>query len=179
MRTCLLACLAALVLGAVPVSAPAAAPAGTAAKKCKPGFKKVTVKRNGKKRTVCKRKQAAAPAGPTVGEVEAMVRDVHQARHESWQTPEDVVVTFEQPTRILPMRKYDPYEADPLNAGGPVPAWPVLMWVKVVNNGDTTYDGCLGHLNSFFPFDNLVMVFRGASGEWTFLTSTDDDGECG
>ena len=116
-----------------------------------------------------------------MAEIEAIIRGIHQGRHESWLDPESMEVTL----READQGEYDPYAADPLNAGGPVPAWPVLAYVKVVNHrddtpaDDTNYDGCLGHLNSWWPHDTLIMFFRGDSGEWTYLTSTDDRKECG
>ena len=185
-----------LAAGALLVATPAAHSAGSASqapaaqaaakKKCKKGYKRVTVKKAGKTKKVCrKKKKAAGPAGPSVAEVESIIRGIEQAGHETWLGPESMEVTFEQPTKILPMRQYDPYAADPLDASGPVPAWPVLAWVKTVNHrddtpeDDTTFGGCLGHQNDWWPYDSLFMFFRGDSGEWTYLTSTDDDGECG
>lgn len=170
---------AAQAAGAVPAAASA-----KKKKKCRAGFKRATVRKQGRKRVVCRRKRPR-PAGPSVAQVESIIRGHQQSYHETWLGPESIEVTFERPTRVLPMRMYDPYAADPLSAAGPVPAWPVLAWVKSVNHrddtpeDDTDYAGCLGHLNSWWPYDTLYMFFRGHSGEWTFLTSSDEDGECG
>ena len=181
----------ALLVVALLVAAPVASastPASSAAKKkCKAGYTLKTVKKNGKKRKVCKKKKTrrTGPAGPSVAEVESIIRGIAQAGHETWLGPESMEVSFEKPTKVLPMRMYNPYEADPLTATGEVQAWPVLAWTKIVNHrddtpaDDTSYGGCLGHLNSWWPYDSLYMFFRGQSGEWTFLTSTDDAKECG
>lgn len=183
----LLAAFALLVAAAPAAGAAGAAgttPSASVSKKCKKGYKRVTVKKDGKKRRVCRRKKAQ-PSGPSVAEVEKIIREQHQARHETWLGPESIEVVFERPTKILSMRKYDPYAADPLNAAGAVPAWPVTAWIKVVNHRDATpeddtdYDGCLGHRNSWWPYDTLYMFFRGYSGEWTYFTSSDERGECG
>jgi hypothetical protein len=191
----LVALLAFGVLSAPAQAAGGDAPTATAAakKKCKKGTKAVKVRSKGKTRTVCRKpksrkpaaKAPAGPAGPSVAEVEAIIRGQAQAGHETWLGPESIAVTFERPTQVMPMVMYNPYEADPLTATGKVEAWPVRAWTKIVNNKDTTpdddtkYGGCLAHLNSFFPYDSLYMFFRGQSGEWTFLTSSAKPGDCG
>ena len=125
------------------------------------------------------------PAGPSVAEVEAAIRGLAQAGHRYDLPPESIEVTFEQPTQILPMRMYNPYGNDPLTATGEIEAWPVRAWVKQVEHRDDTpeddtyYGGCLGHLNSSWPYDGLYMFFRDDSGAWTFKSTTAKAGDCG
>jgi hypothetical protein len=193
-RTAVLALVATLLVACLPAPA-SAAPAGAstsasaaAKKRCKKGTKRVRVKRAGKTRWVCRKakKQSGAksapapagPAGPSVAEVESIIRGLLQAQAPYPLPAEAVQVSFEQPTQVLPMVMYDPYEGDPLHAGGPVEAWPVRAWVKSVTvrdatpEDDTDFGGCLGHRNSWWPYDTIYMFNRGLSGEWVMTTSS-------
>jgi hypothetical protein len=190
-RTAVLALVVIALVACLPASA-AASPDGATAtasaaakKRCKKGTKLVRVKKGGKTRSVCRRSKkktsapkSAGPAGPSVAEVESIIRGLLQAQAPYPLPAEAVQVSFEQPTQVLPMVMYDPYEGDPLHAGGPVEAWPVRAWVKAVTvrdatpEDDTDFAGCLGHRNSWWPYDTIYMFNRGLSGEWVMTTSS-------
>jgi hypothetical protein len=188
-------------------SAPTAHVAKKKRKRCRRGFHRVHVRRHGRRVTVCRRIHHKAapkppaptpppssspappaptgPAGPGVADVEAMLRGAAQADHEPWLGPESVEVVFDQPTQVLGVTQYDPYANDPSHAGGPIDAWPVRAWYHVVNHHDSTpeddtrYEGCEAHLDHVWPHDSLIMVFRDATGAWTFKTATAKPGDCG
>jgi hypothetical protein len=193
---------------AAAASAGTSATASAAAKRkvCKKGYKVVKVRTRGRVRSVCRRRRAkapaarqpaaqppapagtsapAGPAGPSVAEVESIIRGQLQAQAPYPLPAEAVEVLFERQTQVMPMVMYNPYEADPLTATGKVETWPVRAWVKAITHrdatpeDDTNWGGCLGHLNSYWPYDSLYMFFRGQSGEWTFLTSSANPGDCG
>ena len=198
-----------LLLVALLVSAVAAGPAGASAetgataptasaaakKKCKKGTRAVKVRSKGRTRTVCRKRKSRAkrtpapapkgPAGPSVAEIESIIRGQAQANHQTWLGPESIEVIFERPTQVLPMVMYDPYAGDPLHAGGPIEAWPVRAWVKIIDHKDATpeddtkYAGCLGHLNSWWPYDDLHMFYRDQTGAWAYRTSGAKPGDCG
>ena len=117
------------------------------------------------------------PVGPSVADVESIIRGGLQAGHLAWLGPESIEVIFEQPTQVLPMVQYDPYAADPLHAGGAIEAWPVRAWTKSINHHDATpeddtrYAGCDGHLDHAWPHDGIYMFFRSAAGGWDFKTT--------
>lgn len=197
MRSLIRLLVLSVAVALVPAAGAAATPTATVAKhRCHKGYKAVKVKKHGHRRWVCRKKKThhaapkpapspspspsptpSAPAGPSVADVESIIRTIAQAHHEPWLGPESIAVTFEQPTQVLPAVKYDPNAADPLNAGGAIDAWPVRAWTKIVNNHDATpaddthYAGCDGHLDSAWPHDMMYMFFQSAAGGWTFKST--------
>ena len=199
----LLICALALV-ALVPAATASASQPASAAKKCRKGYKRAKVKRRGHVRVVCRKVKKAkrtttpapgtststatpapsAPAGPTVAEVEAIIRGGLQAQHQSWLGPESIEVIFERPTQVLSSVQYDPYGNDPLHAGGPIEAWPVRAWVKYISHQDATpeddtrYTGCDAHLDQTWPHDSLYMFFRSSTGSWDFRSTSAKPGDC-
>lgn len=151
----------------------AAGPAHAAKKKCKNGYRLVTVKKHGKTRHVCKKKRHAAPAGPSVAEVEAIVRGQEQAGAPAYLQPEDVEVIFDRPTKILGRIKYDA-DGDPNNGSGPINAWPARVYGRAITHRDSTpeddthYLGCLAHQNRAWPYDSIYYFFKSEAGGWEF-----------
>src|SRR5690349_8221436 len=137
MRYLLLVAALTLAIACVPLSASAEVSASASTKKCKKGYKRVKVGHGRKAHLVCKKVKKTkapaqqtpvaptnpapeapapgtpaapeAPAGPSVAEVETIIRDGLQAQHLPSLGPDSIAVTFEQPTQVLAPVSYDPY----------------------------------------------------------------------